>query len=97
LTSRSTSFSRRGVTTSDLGVELRHAIEGIEGVTILDRGSYFIAKVGETTVAYVNGRVRRFRVEAPKRDPKQRKVVVTKSREIPRAVKLVASFVPKES
>jgi len=52
-----------------LGDELRVALAGIEGVTLEDRGSYYIVKRGTTTLGYVNGK-RKFRIEAPRRSGK---------------------------
>ena len=79
---------------SGLGDELRAAVAAIEGVTLEDRGSYYIVKRGTTTLGYVNGK-RKFRIEAPRRSGKA-PIAVTSPRQIPRAVKFLRSCIPVE-
>ena len=50
---------------SPLAVKLREAVTAIEGVELIDRPSYYTAKLRGKTLGYVNGKKRiRFRVPA---------------------------------
>jgi hypothetical protein len=64
---------------------------GADGLTVVDKPSYFIVKAGKSTVGYVSGR-KTLRVESPRRAGRK-SVAVAKAGDVAKAVKFLSSFV----
>lgn len=80
-------------TENGLGAELRSAVEGIEGVSIEDKGGYYTVKHGTKTLGYVNGS-RKIRVDFPIRDKVREKLAVSDASQIPAVVEKMSTFIP---
>ena len=79
---------------SPLAVKLREAVTAIEGVELIDRPSYYTAKLRGKTLGYVNGK-KRIRIDFPKRDGKREQMHVEKASHVRTAVGRLRSYAPK--